>query len=615
MSDIDNILGGMDPALAKLIGEPPPPPPPSTVASSIDTVMSPKEARAAERAADRSADQFARDRINKQYLRKFGAIASAIPGAERIRIRKRLDSANLAYVGEYNFRDLASVVDIEAFVARYVKPKHGAGEYDVTIIDANGREFPAGSVFLVGDPVDGGGSSNMVDLVRDLMTAKQQPQVDPFEQMQKAQRFAEELKKSSGGGDATLMAMMAMMAQPKQTGPDPILLATLERLASKVEKIEQTTAAPPMPLGAPLPPPPPATDWVALGTQIVLPLLQMMQQQSQNNMQMLLQMTQNRDTLGAKDMIALMQESQSRAAQLAAADKLSVRDVIDLLQRKNEESKPQNSLEDQMEAFIKMREFAQAISPPPPPGSQGASFWDALVALASSGDVAAALSDRIRSRTEQQPVQHAAPQVTHRALPSTSGAQVVPFRPRNVPAQVPQTAAPAQGPAQQAVPLPPTLKDDCAKITMAGDPPARLQALVETLLNLYKTNEFKGFVEALLGAIAANETERTLHGLGRWLVMLEENSLLERKTSLAVLQDVKTHWDAIRELLLEKLPFLRNLANAAQGGATSSAPAPQAASEPAPAAAPAEIPASLATEDDVGLSEGYGEEVAAAPVG
>jgi hypothetical protein len=599
-NDIDNIIAGMDPALANLIGSPPSPPPTASGGGLAD-VLSPREAKAAEKAADRSADQFSRDRINKQYLRKFGAIAQAIPGAERIRVRKRLDSANLAYVGEYNFRDLASVVDIEAFVARYVKPKHGSGEYDITIIDAHGREFPAGSVFLVGEPIDGGGGGNMVDLVRDLMmTAKQQPQVDPFEQMQKAQRFAEELKKSSGGsGDATMMAMMAMMAQPKQTGPDPILLATLERLAAKVEKIEQTAAVPPMPLGAPLPPPPPPTDWVALGTQIVLPLLQMMQQQAQNNMQMLLSMTQNRDTLGAKDMIALMQESQARAAQLAAADKLTTRDVIELLQRKNEEGKPQNSLEDQMEAFIKMREFAQAISPASPPGPQGASFWDALVALASSGDVAAAVSDRIRTRAT------AAPTAQPRALPPghAGGGQVVPFRNPRMPAQSAQAAQSSQGGQEQGIPLPASLKDDCAKITMASDAPERVQAVIETLLSLYKTEHFRPFVEALLGAIASNETEKTLHGLGRWLVLLEENGLLERKTSLLVLQDTKANWDTIREMLLEKLPFLKGLASAAQAP---EAQAPQ---------APAEVPTSVVAEDNVGLSEGYGGEEVAVPVG
>jgi hypothetical protein len=604
MSDIDNIIAGMDPALANLIGTPPSPP------SSPD-VLSPREAKAAEKAADRSADQFARDRINKQYLRKFGAIAQAIPGAERIRVRKRLDSANLAYVGEYNFRDLASVVDIEAFVARYVKPKHGPGEYDITIIDAHGREYPAGSVFIVGEPIDAGNGGSMVDLVRDLMAAKQQPQVDPFEQLQKAQRLAEELKKSSSnGGDATMLAMMAMMTQPKPSGPDPILLSTLERLAAKIEKMEQT-APPPMPLGAPLQPPPPTTDWVALGTQIVLPLLQMMQQQAQNNLQMLVGLMQNRDSLSTKDMITLLQDSQTRAAQLASSDKLSMRDVIDLLQRKNEESKPQNSLEDQMEAFIKMREFAQAIAPPSPP-AQGANFWDALVAIASSGDVAAAvasaISDRSRNRAEPSPTV-AGPRVQTRALPPQKNGQVVPFRGPRAPVQESAPAAtPASRPSQEtAVPLPASLKDDCAKITMANDAPERVQAVIETLFNLYKTEYFKPFVEALLSAMAANETEKTLHGLGRWLVMLEENGLLERKTSLLVLQDTKTNWDTIREMFLEKLPFLRNFAPAAQD--------PHVAPAAAPATAqPSEVPATLVAEDNVGLSEGY-EETVTSPIG
>jgi hypothetical protein len=596
--NIDNLLGGMDPGIASLIGAAPPPPPSALGHIEIPTFSS-KEAKAAERALDRSADQFAQNRIGKTYMRKFGALAQAIPGADRIRVRKRRDSANLGFVGEWNFRDLQSTNDLEAFIARYVKPKHGPGEYDITIIDSMGKEFPAGSVFIEGEPIDGArGEGGMVDLVREVMQASRQsaaPQEDPIAAMRRAAQFAEELKKQNGGGSdpMSMMMMMQAMAPKPPPGPDPMLLSVLERLAAKVEKIEQAGSMAPL---APLPPPPPekpAVDWIALGSTVVLPLLQMMQASQQSNLQMLMAATQSKDTMSTKDMLMLMQEQQARAAAMASQDKLSTRDVIELMQRKSDEGRPQNTIEDQMEAMVKMKEFATAFAPAAPPGPQGASFWDALVALASSQDVAGAISDRLRSQRQQQI--EPAP-----ALPERSGAQVIRMPPRQPSpvAQIPQQAS-----APQQIPLPDHLKDDCAKITMAGDAASRVGATVETLFSLQKSPDFKPFVMALLEATAKNETEKTLHGLGRWLHMLSENGLLTRETALLVIGDFKENWDMIRAMLLERLPFLRQFAGATPIASPQPPAAPAAPAAPLPQSDP-EIPS------DVDLSYGTENELA-----
>lgn len=587
---IEGVLGGLDPSLASIIGNGPPPP---IDQSAGLPSMSPKEQRAAVKTFEREADAFNRGSVDKMHLRKFGALAQMVPNAQRIRIRKRLESGNLGHIGEYNFRDLASVGDTEAFVSRYVKPQHGPGEYDITIIDAHGREFPAGSVFMIGVPIDGNGSNGMVDLVRDLVNRSSQqqqvPQVDPFDQMRKAQALARELKESGGGDSSAMLA--ALMMQQRPTGPDPMLLSVLERLTAKVEKIEQAAAAPAM-----LPPPPaapPATDWVSaiatIGGSVVLPLLQMQQQNQQSQMQTLLALTQSKESFGLRDALAMMNEAQARASQ----DKLSTRDIIELLQRKNEEAKPQNTLEDQMEAMMKMREFAQAFSPPA--GPQGASFWDALVALASSGDVAGAMADRIRSRSEPQ----------RPALPERSGAQVIQFPTRpagNLPSPTPAAPAVPQTPAAAApqIPIPEHLAGDCEKIAKAPDSGARVQAVIDTLITLHKHTHFKQFVMALLESTAKGEKEATMRGLGGWLGMLEKNGLLPREVALAVLKDFHENWDIIRAILVEKLPFLQGIA--------ASAPPPA----PTPPTAPA-APADPSVPSDVEMPPGYGDEQVAEP--
>lgn len=582
MSDIENTLSGIPTSLdlEKIIGPPPPPPDGSVPFSPREhKEFTSKEAKAAEKALDRQADAFAAGRVNKTLLRKFGHIAQTIPGAERIRLRKRRENGNLGYIGEYNFRDLASIGDMEVFIAKYAKPQFGAGEYDVTIIDTNGREFPGGSVWIEGAPeANNAANGGMVDLVRDLVNRNTapQPMQDPIETMRRAQALAKELKESAGNDPMVAMMAMQQLA-PRSSGPDPMILSALERIAAKLE-------GPPagaLPLMPPPPPAPPPVDWIALGSSVVLPLLQMFQQNQQAQQQMQLQQQQqqmttilslmsNKDGLSTKDLLALMNEQHSRS--------------LELLQRKTDEDRPQNTIEDQMQALVKMKEFASAFAPPPAPGPQGASFWDALVALASSQDMAGALADRIRQREQS------------RALPAQN-AQVVHSRP--APAMPSQAASPAPAPAQQerAIQIPPSLKDDAAKIAMAGDAASRVQATIEALVALQSSPQFNRFVMALLEATAKNEQEHAMRGLGGWLKMLVENEMLTRDVALKVLADFEEHWDTIRALLIERIPMLKPLAAAV--------PAPAEPAAPAVPAAPAAPTVDTSVPSDVEVPEGY----------
>lgn len=587
MSEIETTIGGLSPEIANLIAEAPPPPIPGP---------SPKETKSAVKALERDADVFGRAGVDRTYLRKFGAIAAMIPGAQRIRIHKRKDG-NLAYIGEYNFRDMHSTGDTEGFIAKHIKPVHGHGEYSVTIIDSNGKEYPAGSVHIEGIPAEvAGGGNGMVDLIRELALARQSgpQQLDPLESMRRAQAFAQELKATAGGDPSAMM--MAMLATQRPAGPDPILLTTLERLAAKVEKIESAAAAAPPPMPLPAPPPENKTDWVAIGAQVALPLLQMMMQNQQNqqnlmvqmqqqNMQALMQLTASKnDGFTSKDAIAMMQEQH--------------RTTLDILQRREEDGRPQNTIEDQMTALLKMKEFTQAFAPPPQAAPQGASFWDALVALASSGDMAGAIADRIRTR--QSTV------VDNRALPE--GPQHQHHQQLPPPAQ-PQERTPAQ--QEVRIEIPPVLKDDCAKITMAGDTPSRVAALLETLMHLRSTN-FSAFVDAVFTATLQNDTEQTLRGLGSFLKLCIDKGLLSRDVAANVLKDVKDNWDDIRAELGSHLPpamramMTPNKVPAPQPAPQQPAPAP---APPAPAAPPAPpAPADPSVPSDLDLPDGYGGE-------
>jgi len=600
MSEIETTISGISPEIANLIAEAPPPP------ITTGVVPSAKEQRTAIKGLEREADAFGRAGIDRTVLRKFGEIARLVPGANRIRIHKRKDG-NLAYIGEYSFRDMQSTGDTEGFIAKHIKPVHGPGEYAVTIIDSNGREFPSGSVFIEGVPqeVQGGG---MVDLVRDLLRQQpQQVQPDPLEAMRRAQAFAQELK-ASGGGDQNAL-VMALLATQKPQGPDPILLATLERLSAKVEKLEGGGPG----LGALPPPMPPAptVDWVSLGAQVIVPLLgqwqqaqqaqqnqqmqmqmelqKMQMQQAQAQMQMMQALMTKNDGFTAKDVLSMQQESQNR--------------MLDVLQRQREEERPQNTIEDQMTALLKMKEFTQAFSPPPPAAPQGASFWDALVALASSQDMAGALAERIRSRQAQVTESRQLPE--NGGPPENGGATVYRMPSRR---PDPQLQPPQQAPAQPRIEIPPMLKDDCAKIVMAGDTPSRVQAVVETLMRLRATN-FGSFVEALLAAMLQNDKEKTLRGLGSWLKLCIDSGLLPKDTAVLALKDFAENWDLIRDMLGERLPPALRATMVPAQSAPATTPAPEAPPAPdAPAAPPAPSPASdPSIPSDFEMPEGYGD--------
>ena len=615
--DADNVLSGLSPELSRLIGDAPPPPvgggsSPFVGGSSpffggsLSDEMPQKVAKAAERSLNKEADRFAGGLVDKQHLRKFGAIAQMVPGAARIRVRKRRDGGGLSYVNEFNFRDLEAVGDTEAFVAKFCVPKFGPGEYAVTIIDAQQREHQCGSIFIEGLPLDNnGGGNGMTDLIRDLtnrLTSPQQqaPAQDPIRAMREAAQFAKELKQDGGGGDSSAMLMAMMMRPQAPTGPDPMVIAALERIAAKVEKLEGGGGGAPMNL-PPLPPPAPSIDWVAVGTGLILPAVQMMMQNAANNQQMMLSLMTNKDSMSTKDMIQMMQTSQLQAAQLAGADKLTMKDVIELVTRQNDATKPAATLKDQMEAVLEFQEMAKAISPPAAPGPQGASFWDALVALASSGDVAGAISDRIRTKNEA-----AQGQQQTRALPERSGATVIPF-----PQQGRQQAAPPaqEAPQRPAVPIPVGLAEHAQKITAATDAGDRVQRVVETLIHLHRDAYFKPFDMQLLETVAKGEKEGALRGLGNWLSLISNQGMLTKETALQVLHDFNENWDLIRELLVQKIPFLTALAAKSEPVQTASAPAetqvvqaPAQSVQTAPPGSDPEVPS------DIEMPPGYGDE-------
>ncbi len=579
--DVDSVLSGLSPELAGVISAPP--------AFEPQAVRQPNVSE--QSSAKKSAEEFSRAQQTSGGLsRKFGALARAVPGADRVRVSKRMQNGTIAFVQEYRFRDIQHTGDVEVFLAQYVQPVYKGGEYLLRIVDSTSKEWDAGSVYLLDAP-QASQQESTASMVRDLVQQLQPaPQEDPLEVMRRAQAFAKELK-GGDGGDQTAM-MMAMMMQ-RQNGPDPATLAVLERLTSKIEKLEGAQASP-MPMLPPMAAPGPSiTEIITAVTGAIAGLATILKPDHGPS-----------DAMRPIELVQLVTNAQSQGASAANAqnDRL-----IALLERRSQETTPVASLEDEMEKMRKMTEFVRAFSPPQQSGSQ-TSFWDAMMAFANNDRFASGIGDAIRERAKPQHVQTSSrpaqqqqqPQQPQRALPQQAAAPTTPppsFIPGSPqpeqaardqePAAQPAQASQAQEPTQ--VFIPDSFKPFCERLDAAAaaepsDDGIIATRTIEALMEIYKLAQFRPFVVDLLGSIAGGEQEKSMRGLGGWLGLLAKNDWIQRDSGLAALRVLREQWDVVRagvEGLLKEMgadptPAVRPPAQASETAPEAPAVAPPA---------------------------------------
>jgi hypothetical protein len=507
-------------------------------------------------------------------LKRFGALQRLVPGAVRVRIKKRLDNGQLANVRDYSFREIELDGDVEALIEKYLKPKYGGGEWPIYVIDEKGVDHFAGVVNLIAEPATPQQDNALVALLaqsqRDLQNALQRPQPSPIAQFREVKQVMEEFGGRNGDGGVGALAgvVQALIQQPR--GSDPALAALMDRMDRRLERLENQQSAPvPMP-----PPPPPGPSMVeimgavtAFASGVVIPLMSQMRS----------------EPMKPEVLIGLITSAQTSAAQAAAADKVTTRELLAIIQADKEKSV---TLEDEMKRFGAMREFAASFLPQQPSGPAGTSFWDALVALFSSNDFAAALGGRIRESGNK-----ALPAQTSESEPGQ--AEVVDLSA----ARARRDAAAAQvQPQQPRVALPPGFDAMCKAIQDAPDDGARVESTVKALFAVHgeQSEQWKPFVNTLLENAAKNEKENTLRGLGGWFKLLVENKMLTREAAIATLKSFDEHWELIRMDLLSRLPHLQKFAQTSAPQVPPGAPAPAPATQqPAPEAqpeAPAEPP-------------------------
>lgn len=493
--------------------------------------------------------------VTSASLRKFGAIAKQFPGAEKIRIRVWEDDvAQWAPCGDWQFRSIQALGDIEAFLVQHVGPKFGFGRrYNFSIIDAALREHSGGEIKLPtqspsAEGTSAGNESVAMALIRRLDShgAPAAIPVDPIENYKKM-KAALAAEGGGGGGQELLMTTMMQMQQQSQDRLLELVIGqqrSQETAALKAE-LESLKAAMAIPPPAPVSSEPSATDKVL---QVLLERALAPQPSLIEQLKVLKEITA--PAAPAKNEFEMFREHMTFFRELNGAQK-------------------QDTLVDQLKALQAVKEVAQDIVGAPEPVNDGGinSFWGAVASLFSNDSFANGLGKLLGD------------EVNKRRAPAR-----VEALPPGAPAANKQLPAPSQ------IDLPPNWKALCKSIEDAGDNHQGLVAsTAQALWALRKLPQWSKFVDGLLALTSQNEREKAMAALENWLRMMATQKHLTPQTAANVYNAFVAMWDPFVSIVRQQM----GLGPLPLPAAPEPSPAPTPMAVATPSSAPPSPPADV----------------------
>lgn len=352
-------------------------------------------------------------------LGKLGTtIAAMMPGAERVRVEKRLPAGNLGFVADYTKQDLASHPDLQSFLSRYVKPSFGPGEYKVTGLDSMGRMYEAGSVHLL-DPPTGTDGTGAMGLVQGMLQQQQknheeqikelketmQAQPNPVTMLREVTSLQKELAPpppaAPPSSDGTLAAvitssanttsqMMQMMMQQQQAAQaaqqqqtmlmiQQMQAANQQQMTMFMEMFKAKESSSASPGSSPMPPPPPPESPLS-GVKEIISMLGDM------------------GVFGGNS----APPPDDTFKQIVLANQLGVKDVLALVKEMSPAAREGggNGIKEAFDNMAVVMNMANQLKQNTE-GSPQATIWDAVAALVSNRDFAGSIASAIRVNTEQ----------------------------------------------------------------------------------------------------------------------------------------------------------------------------------------------------------------------
>lgn len=538
--NVDSLISDLSPELAASLGQAPNDPavvapPPSETMFVIPGAPPMPPPTPAEVKKFEAEVHTANNATVSPALKRLGEISRMVPGAELIRVYKKDPNGKLGHIVDLQIRDVkASGGDLEAHINRYIRPRYKGGEYHTSIVDPNGKLINAG-IFNYFDPPEEHQDNGALSLVRELITKQEMaraaaaPPVDPLEQIVKTQETMKKLKELTGGGasDPMTMFMAMQVMQPPKPAMDPGILAILDRMDRRAEQVEKQlssiTSAPPM---LPLPPPPPSGLAAVLERSSLTDLAAAVAAISA------LFRRDDPDKVTLKDLIPLLQPKPD-------PNQLGIREIITLLDARRTEEKPANTLQDQMEAMLKFREFIEQVAPQQQ--SQGSTFWDALGNLFNQEGFGSNLGKAISGAMHRRDAPAPRPQVDVQVGPR----QLAPAPAGQLPAN---EATPAPTPADNKIYMPENIfRPACDEIAQAQNDAGRIQGVVNLLAKLAPEAQWQPFVMEVFSKTAANEQQDVLLALQGFFALCVRAKLLSKDAAVATVRAVHANWIEVHQ--------------------------------------------------------------------
>lgn len=336
------------------------------------------------------------------------SLIDKVPGAEKVMVYKRVEGKRW-FVHEYQKDDLSTFANFEAFLTRYVRPKHGAGEYDLVGVDGRGNNHELGQVRLIEDgTARNSPESSAMQLVEKMMAEnrdrdekwmqqQRNGQQDPLQLLAGVMALKKELEGEASGGmsdvlreamasgkDSSAQMMTMMMAMMQQSNQMVMALMTKPREEDSTMKLilmkllEGNTGGG----GAMMPPPPPPP---------------------QNSLSEVL--TAMAAFMGAmapggggdedyKELVkTLLLQGQN--------EKMSFKDTLELAMKvaAPRESAGGGGFKDTIDNLAAVMNIAQNINRQNEPGA-AAGLWDAMAALFSNRDFAGSVAQAVRLKMD-----------------------------------------------------------------------------------------------------------------------------------------------------------------------------------------------------------------------
>jgi hypothetical protein len=552
-------------------------------------VPPPKLSKDEERAIKEAERQA---RLNQSpSTKKLGAIGALLPGAERVRISKRRDSGQKAYIGEYGLKDLQGAGSIEAFINRYIKPTYGPGEYPIEGVTAHGGIIQCQPVFImepVTDPVPqpGGTDSALADLLRQQLASMSEqhareiaslrdsvnhtpPPQDPIDTMQKLYSFQQEINPPKPE-DNSLGAAMQAMAQMNQAnmqmmmglfgtvmqtlGQKPAMDPVLGTILAKL--LEDKKGGDSMPMMPPPPPPNPAQNLRELAEVAAI-----LKGDSSNDNKLLeyLLAKADQDRMSPKDVLQLVSEVKGERGTDDLKKSLEnlgiMMNAVQTLRQNTEGGG--GGWADAMAALFQNPSLGRIASSMV--GGRGGAAAAALPEDTSMQERARIIQEkRLRleerrlalaeaqieeaerpGRTPHQPHVPPAPQ-QHRQV--TEGIPVTIERQATAAQTVRQTPQHTVGNLPQ---FPDGIVDHVNELLGAQDGPERIQSFLSILVFLNQHEEWKALAQTILHHIHDGDPNQALPFTRTFLESLRDIQLIDDETVTATVNAMAEHFEEV----------------------------------------------------------------------